>query len=60
MEAFKFPKYYLVKKAIVEKIDNEEFPIGSLIPSERELMVLLDVSRITVRRAGQGHHPGLP
>lgn len=51
MEELKLPKYYLVKKAIVEKIDNEEFPIGSLIPSERELMGLLDVSRITVRRA---------
>lgn len=51
MEELKLPKYYLVKKAIVEKIDNEEFPIGSLIPSERELMALLDVSRITVRRA---------
>lgn len=51
MEEFKLPKYYLVKKAIVEKIDNEEFPIGALIPSERELMAILDVSRITVRRA---------
>lgn len=51
MEELKVPKYYKVKKAIVERIDNEEFPIGTLIPSERELMALLDVSRITVRRA---------
>lgn len=51
MEEYRLPKYYLVKKAIVEKIDNEEFSVGSMIPSERELMQLLDVSRITVRRA---------
>lgn len=51
MEECKLPKYYLVKKAIVDKIDNEEFTTGSMIPSERELMALLDVSRITVRRA---------
>lgn len=51
MEELKLPKYYQVKKAIVNKIDNEEFQVGSLIPSERELMALLDVSRITVRRA---------
>lgn len=51
MEDFRPPKYFQVKKAIVEKIDNEEFTIGELIPSERELMALLHVSRITVRRA---------
>lgn len=51
MEDYKLPKYYQVKKTIVEKIDNDKFVIGQLIPSERELMVMFDVSRITVRKA---------
>jgi GntR family transcriptional regulator len=48
---FTIPKYYQVKKAIVEKINNEEFKIGEMIPSERELIAMFDVSRITVRKA---------
>lgn len=51
MEKFMLPKYYQIKMAIAEKIDNEEFAVGELIPSEQELMTLFDVSRITVRRA---------
>ncbi len=51
MNQIKIPKYFQVKKTIVEKIDNEEFPVGTMIPSERELMAAMDVSRITVRRA---------
>lgn len=51
MEPYKIPKYYQVKKTIVEKIDNDEFTVGEPIPSERELMVMFDVSRITVRKA---------
>ena len=34
----KLPKYYLVKKAIVENIDNEVYDSKEPIPSERELM----------------------
>lgn len=45
------PKYYVVKRALMEKIDNDEFGVGSMIPSERELMAMFDVSRITVRKA---------
>ena len=45
------PKYYLLKKDLAEKIENEEFPSDSPIPSERELMEAYQVSRITVRKA---------
>lgn len=45
------PKYYVVKKSLMERIDNDEFGVGSMIPSERELMAMFDVSRITVRKA---------
>lgn len=41
----------MVKKALVEKIDNDEFAVGGMIPSERDLMSMFDVSRITVRKA---------
>ena len=47
----KLPKYYLVKKAIVENIDNEVYDSKAPIPSERELMETYQVSRITVRKA---------
>ena len=47
----RLPKYYLVKKSIVEKIENEEFQPGEPIPSERELMEDYQVSRITIRKA---------
>ena len=51
MEELKLPKYYLVKKNLAEKINNEELQIGEMIPSEQELMSMFNVSRITVRRA---------
>lgn len=51
MEQVKLPKYYQVKKSIVDKINNEDFAVSELIPSERELMAMFDVSRITVRKA---------
>lgn len=51
MHNFTPPKYYQVKRSLIEKIDNDEFKIGTLIPSERELMNQFDVSRITVRKA---------
>ena len=46
----KLPKYYLVKKAIVENIDNEVYDSKEPIPSERELMETYQVSRITIRK----------
>ena len=45
------PKYYILKKVLDEKIENEEFPADEPIPSERELMEMYQVSRITVRKA---------
>lgn len=51
MEDYKLPKYYQLKKTIIEKIENDEFAVSETIPSERELMVEYDVSRITVRKA---------
>ena len=45
------PKYYILKKVLEEKIENEEFPADEPIPSERELMEMDQVSRITVRKA---------
>jgi len=48
---FKVPKYFTLKKAIVKKIDNDEFKDDQKIPSERQLGETYGVSRITVRRA---------
>lgn len=45
------PKYYIVKRTIIRKIEKEEYRENELIPSERELTGLFGVSRITVRRA---------
>ena len=45
------PKYYIVKQAILEKIQSCELKPGEAILSERELMVTYGVSRITVRKA---------
>lgn len=45
------PKYYLVKQKIVEMINNEETGPEGMIPSERELMGIFGISRITVKKA---------
>jgi GntR family transcriptional regulator len=45
------PKYYLVKQKIVEMINNEEIGPDGLIPSERELVGIFGISRITVKKA---------
>jgi GntR family transcriptional regulator len=44
-------KYSVLKQEIVGMINREEFQVNDLIPSERELMVKYDMSRITVRKA---------
>lgn len=44
-------KYSMLKRTIVEKINNEEYKVGELIPSEREFMEMFSISRITVRKA---------
>lgn len=45
------PKYYMLKKYLVEKINQEEYKANDMIPSERHLTQMHNVSRITVRRA---------
>lgn len=45
------PKYYIVKCAIIEKIQNHELNEDDMLPSEKDLMDAFGVSRITVRRA---------
>lgn len=45
------PKYYMVKRAIIENIDMEEYKSDETIPSERELIEQFKVSRITIRKA---------
>lgn len=48
---YKSPKYFIVKKAIVENIDNDLYHSNEAIPSEKKLMELYNVSRITIRKA---------
>jgi len=43
--------YLQVKESLAEKIKDDEFAIGSYLPTERELCEEYDVSRITVRKA---------
>lgn len=51
MDFEKIPKYCYLKKQLINKINQEEFKLNELIPSERELIERYDVSRITVRKA---------
>ena len=48
---FSPPKYYQVKQALLEEIQSGKLKSGDSIPSERELISSLSVSRITVRKA---------
>lgn len=45
------PKYFIVKNKIINMINSEEYIENGMIPSERELMSMFNVSRITVKRA---------
>lgn len=47
----KLPIYYQLKEIIKSKIQNGEYSEGQMIPSERELCVQYDISRMTVRQA---------
>lgn len=49
--ADKVLKYSAVKRAISDRIASEQYPLNSMIPSERELIETFGVSRITVRKA---------
>lgn len=45
------PKYFVVKSKLVDMINSDVFGETGMIPSERELMQMFNVSRITVKRA---------
>lgn len=45
------PLYYQIREDIREKINSNEYPPNSMIPSEAELCEMYGVSRVTVRRA---------
>ena len=45
------PLYYQIREDIREKINGNEYPPNSMIPSEAELCEIYGVSRVTVRRA---------
>ncbi len=45
------PLYYQLKEIIREKINNGEYQVNCLIPSESEFCKLYNISRITVRKA---------
>lgn len=45
------PIYYQLKQYIIDKINKEEWPQDSLIPSERELADAFKISRMTIRQA---------
>lgn len=51
MEEERVPKYFAVKRELIQKIEEEEYGTDCPIPSERELMEQYQVSRITIRRA---------
>ena len=45
------PLYRQVENELLALIENKTYPVGSLIPSEKELEQYFQVSRITIRRA---------
>lgn len=47
----KLPIYYQLKEIIKSKIQDGEYSEGEMIPSERELCIQYDISRMTVRQA---------
>lgn len=51
MDYFPPSKYIHVGNELIEKIESGEFAAGQPIPSERELIDLYQVSRITIRKS---------
>jgi GntR family transcriptional regulator len=45
------PKYYVLKKELIDRIEKNEFKSDEQIPSERDLIQAYGFSRITVRKA---------
>lgn len=44
-------KYPELKRYIIEKINNGEYKVGEMLPTEKEFTQIFNVSRMTVRRA---------
>lgn len=45
------PLYYQLETILQEEIDNGTYPVGSQIPTEKELSQMFNISRTTVRQA---------
>lgn len=45
------PLYYQLKSIICEEIEGGSYPVGSMIPTEKELSEIFTISRTTVRQA---------
>ncbi|MHC1719145.1 MAG: GntR family transcriptional regulator [Clostridiaceae bacterium] len=45
------PKYIIIKNYIIDKIKSGEYEIGSQLPSENEIAVMFNVSRVTANKA---------
>lgn len=45
------PLYFQLETLILEEIENGTYPVGSMIPTEKELSQMFDISRTTVRQA---------
>ena len=45
------PLYFQLEKLIMEEIENGAYPVGSMIPTEKELSQMFGISRTTVRQA---------
>ncbi|NSW50905.1 MAG: GntR family transcriptional regulator [Anaerolineae bacterium] len=50
-ESIPIPKYYQVFQVLREKIEIGEYPVSTRIPSERSLVEIYGVSRITIVKA---------
>ena len=44
------PKYLTIYDSLIEKLDNEEYKYGDMLPSEKELCVIYNASRMTVNK----------
>jgi GntR family transcriptional regulator len=45
------PLYFQLEKLLLEEIKSGNYPVGSMIPTEKELSSMFDISRTTVRQA---------
>lgn len=45
------PLYFQLKSLLLEEIKNNEYPVDSLIPTEKEISEMFQISRTTVRQA---------